>query len=54
MRNSYKMLVIRLRGQAKDPVLYEKIILKWILKILDFGVWTGLKLFRIGMNRRLM
>lgn len=56
MRNAYKMLVIRLRGTGhlEDLVLYDKIILKWISKILDFGVWNGLKLIRIGMSGRLL
>lgn len=50
MRNAYKMLIMILRGTGhlEDLVLYGKIILKWILKILDFGLWTGLKFVRIG------
>jgi hypothetical protein len=56
MRSAYKTLVKSLggKGQLENLGLYGKIILKWILKIKDFIVWTGLRRIRIGMSERLV
>jgi hypothetical protein len=36
------------RDHWVDPVVYGKIILKWIFRKWDVEVWTGLNWLRIG------
>jgi len=38
----------RERGQLGDPDLDGRIILQWIFRKWDIGLWTGLSWFRIG------
>jgi len=38
----------RERDHSEDPGVYERIILRWILRKWDMGVWTSSMLLRIG------
>jgi hypothetical protein len=45
---------LRERNHLRDPSLDGRIILRWIFKKWDVGVWTGSSWLRIGTdNRRL-
>jgi hypothetical protein len=48
-RGVYRVLVgnLRERDHLGDPGLYGRIILRWIFKKWDVGVWTGLSWLRI-------
>jgi hypothetical protein len=39
---------MRGRGHLEDPGVDERIILRWIFKKRDVGIWTGSSWFRIG------
>jgi hypothetical protein len=39
---------LRERDHLKDPGLDERIILRWIFRKCDMGVWTGSIWLRIG------
>jgi len=39
---------LRERGHLKDPGVYGSIILKWIFRKWNVGVWTGSIWLRIG------
>jgi hypothetical protein len=43
MRSAYKMLVGNLKegDESKDPVIYEKMVLEWILGKYGGRVWFG-------------
>jgi hypothetical protein len=36
------------RDNLDDPVIWERIILRWIFRKWDVGVWTGSSWLRIG------
>jgi len=38
------------RGHLGDPGLDGKIILRWIFRKWDVGIWTGLSWLRIGTD----
>jgi len=39
---------VRERNDLEDPGVDGRIILRWILRKCDVGVWTGSSWFRIG------
>jgi hypothetical protein len=39
---------VKEKDRLGDPDLYGKIILRWIFRKCDVGVWTGLSWLRIG------
>jgi hypothetical protein len=49
-RNVYRVLVGKPEGKRPlgDPDVDERIILRWIFRKWDVGVWTGLSWLRIG------
>jgi hypothetical protein len=49
-RNVYRVEVgkLRERGHMGNPGVDGKIILRWIFKVWDVGVWTGSSRLRIG------
>jgi len=49
-RGAYRVLVGRHEGKnhLEDPVVDGRIILRWIFRKLDVGVWTGSSWLRIG------
>ena len=49
-RGIYKVLVgnMRERGHLGDPGVDGRIILRWIFRKYDMGVWTGSSWLRIG------
>jgi len=47
-RGVYRVLVGKPEGNFGDPGVDGRIILRWILRKWDVGVWTGLSWLRIG------
>jgi len=49
-RGIYKVSVGKPEGkrQLEDPGLDGRIILRWVFRMRDMGVWTGLTWLRIG------
>jgi hypothetical protein len=43
---------MRDRGHLGDPDVDGKILLRWIFRIWDVGVWTGSSWLRIGVGGR--
>ena len=39
---------LRERGRLEDPRVNEKLILRWILRKWDVGIWTGSSWFKLG------
>jgi hypothetical protein len=39
---------LRLRDHLEDPCVDGRIILRWIFRKMDVGVWTGSSWFRIS------
>jgi len=49
--SAYRVLVwgnLRERDHLEYPFVDRRIILRWIFRKLDVGIWTGSSLFRIG------
>jgi len=46
----YRVLTGKPEGKnhLEDPGVDERIILRWMFRNWDFGVWTGLRWLRIG------
>jgi hypothetical protein len=40
--------ILKERGHLGDPGVEERVILRWIFRKWDVGVWTGLSWLRIG------
>ena len=53
-RGVYRVLVgnLRERDHLEDPGADGRIILRWIFRKLDVGVWTGFSWLRIGTGGR--
>ena len=53
-RGIYRVLVgnLRERNHLGDPVVDGRIILRWIFRKWDVGVWNGLSWLRIGTGGR--
>jgi len=53
-RGVYRVLVgnLRERDRLGDPGVDGRIILRWIFRKWDVGVWTGLNWLRIGTGGR--
>jgi len=48
-RVKYRVLVGKLEsGYLEDPIVNGRIILRWIFRKWDVGVWTGSRSLRIG------
>jgi len=49
-RGVYRVLVgnLKERGHLGDPGVDRRIILRWIFRKWDVGVWTGSRWLRIG------
>ena len=41
---------LRERGHWDDPGVYGRIILRWIFRKWNVGVWSGLRWLRIGTD----
>jgi hypothetical protein len=51
-RDVYRVLVGKPEGKSHlgDPGIYGRIILRWIFRKWDVGVWTGSSWLRIGTS----
>jgi hypothetical protein len=47
-RGVYRLGNLKERGHLRDPGIDGKIILRWIFKLWDVGVWAGSSWLRIG------